>query len=157
MFKECGRWTTDGQQRPTYPTNSPMSLWLRWAKNDGMAASIMTTILNIFKPPYLPYFWANFEKPCIKINDLPSTLLQSIFTAYIAFPFKYLTIHALLCYQKFLQEKTSLKKTVTSLLTPASSVSKPTLFRSGLTEWYNPGSEQHMSHDMTKPTKRVCA
>ena len=33
MFKECGQWTEDGQRRPTYPISSPVSLWLRWAKN----------------------------------------------------------------------------------------------------------------------------
>ena len=52
-----------------------------------MAAS-MTAILNIFKPPELPYFWADFEKSWIKINGLLSTLLQDILTTYIAFPFK---------------------------------------------------------------------
>ena len=51
-----------------------------------MAAS-MTAILNIFKPPKLSYFWADFEKSCIKINGLLSILLQDILTAYIAFPF----------------------------------------------------------------------
>ena len=50
-----------------------------------MAAS-MAAILNIIKPLQLPYFWANFEKTCIKINGLLSTLLQNILTAYIVFP-----------------------------------------------------------------------
>ena len=52
-----------------------------------MAAS-MTAILNIFKTPELPYFKADFENSCIKINGLLSTLLQDILTAYIAIPFK---------------------------------------------------------------------
>ena len=51
-----------------------------------MAAS-MTVILNIFKRLPLPYFWADFEKPCIKIIGLPRPLLQNIPTACIAFPF----------------------------------------------------------------------
>ena len=45
----------------------------------------MTAILNIFRPAYHAYFWADFGKPCIKINGLLSTLLQDILTAYIAF------------------------------------------------------------------------
>ena len=47
----------------------------------------MTAILNIFKPLQLPYFWADFENTCNKINDLLSTLHQNIHTAYIVFPF----------------------------------------------------------------------
>ena len=47
----------------------------------------MTVFLNIFKRLSLPYFWADFEKPCIKIIGLPRPLLQNIPTVCITFPF----------------------------------------------------------------------
>ena len=51
----------------------------------------MTALLNIFKPPLFPYFLAEFENSCIKINGLVKALLQDILTIYIAFPFNILT------------------------------------------------------------------
>ena len=66
-----------------------------------MAAS-MKVILNIFKPPQLPDFLADFEQSCIKVKGLLSTLLQDILTAYItayiAFPF-------ILVSERYLNEK----------------------------------------------------
>ena len=66
-----------------------------------MAAS-MTAILNIFKPLQLPYFSSDFDKTCIKINGLLSTLLQNTYTTYIAFPYKLLMyiLHQVICYLK---------------------------------------------------------
>ena len=33
MFENVDNTQTNGRQRPTYPISSPMSLWLKWAKN----------------------------------------------------------------------------------------------------------------------------
>ena len=57
-----------------------------------MAAST-TAILNTFQPLYLPYFPAEFDKTCIKINGLLSTLLQDTLTAFAAFHFNTKYIH----------------------------------------------------------------
>ena len=48
--------------------------------HDGHFEYIQTTVISLFL--------GRFNKTCIKINGLPSTLLQNTHTAYIAFPFK---------------------------------------------------------------------
>ena len=60
----------------------------------------MTAILNLYKPPKLPYFYADFEKTCIEINGLFSTLLQIYLQLILRSPLN--TVH---CMQKKKKKK----------------------------------------------------
>ena len=50
MFKECRRRRTttydDGRRRPTYHISSPVSLWLRWAKNCDCLNNFRTALVH---------------------------------------------------------------------------------------------------------------
>ena len=52
-------------------------------------------ILIIFKPPY---FLTDFDKTCINVNGLLSTLLQETLTTYVAFSFNYFFRENKACY-----------------------------------------------------------